>query len=37
MGINAIPDLGEGADDGAMVVRRIELKEAIEEVFEIVF
>jgi len=34
---NAVPDLGEGSDDDAVVVRRIELEETVEKFSEIVF
>nr|GMD46741.1 hypothetical protein DM860_010446 [Ipomoea batatas] len=34
---DAVPDLREGADDDAMVVRRIELEKAVEELLEVVF
>lgn len=36
-GENAVPDLGEGSDDDAVVVRWIELKETVEKFSEIVF
>nr|GMD41627.1 hypothetical protein DM860_010446 [Ipomoea batatas] len=36
-GEDAVPDLREGADDDAMVVRRIELEKAVEELLEVVF
>lgn len=36
-GEDAVPDLREGSDDDAVIVRRIELEKAVEELLEVVF
>ena len=33
----AVPDVGEGADDNLVIIRAIELQEAVEEVLELIF